>query len=314
MRLMSFHPDVRQLLNTIAATEGPFMGDPRFVATVGTAICEWLEGRIPTELLHYDLDNAIGECTANRGDKIFVCPNHVENLAAADAIDADVAGISIIGLGNGKARPTFTYTNAAGEFVIGADNITLKNLIFNASVTTVLKGIDVEAGAEDVLIEDCLFGVDADATDEFNSCITIGDQANNYIIRNCQFHQGTGAAVQAIHLDADVDYGRIEGCFTSGDYGVACIKGDEADDMVMILRNILYNGRATGLELNDQPCIEIYASTTGVIAHNFCATNLTTMAAAIVADDCHLFENYYNENESGSGTGALIGTASADDT
>ena len=36
------------------------------------------------------------------------------------------------------------------------------------------------------------------------------------------------------------------------------------------------------------------------------------MVASIVADTCFLFENYYNEDVN-PGTGALIGTASADD-
>lgn len=314
MKLMSFHSDVRQLLNMIGSTHGPFIGDPRFVVTIGTASNEWLEGRIPAELLFYDLDTAIGSCEADRGDVILACPNHVENLAAADAIDADVNGISIIGLGQGTARPTFTYTNAAGEFIIGADNVRIENLIFNASVTTVLKGIDIETTCTDAIIRNCLFGVDLAATDEFSDVICIGDQANRYLIEGCVCHMGTAAANHFIHVDADCDYGVIRGNFVSGDYAVACVKGDEADDMILIEKNIFYNGQATGIGLNDQPCIELNAATTGVIAHNLCATNVATKAAAIAADDCHLFENYYNEDESGAATGGIIGTASDDDT
>lgn len=259
------------------------------------------------------VDYAVGKCTASKGDIIYVMPGHAENLAAANAIDIDVAGVSVIGLGRGSMRPTFTYTNAAGEIVIGANNVRVSNIIMNASVTAVLLAIDIEAGKTDALIDNCLFGVDLAGTDEFNNAIVIGDQANRAVIMNCEFHQGTAAAVSAIKSDADNDYAKIVGNLITGDYSTACIVGDEADDMVLISNNILYNGQVTGVGLNTEPCIELSATTTGVIEFNKCFTNLATMAAAIVAADCHLHENYYNEDESSAGTTGLIGTASAND-
>jgi len=313
MRLNSFHADVRMILSIIGQQYGPLMGDPRFVAKADCAAYEWLRHRIPSACLHSTVDEAVGECTANRGDLIVVAPGHTENLAAADAIDIDVAGVSVIGLGNEGLRPTFTYTNAAGEVVIGADDVRIANMIFNASVTTVLKAIDIETTNTGAIIENCLFGVDLAGTDEFANAIIIGDQCNGYIIRGNECHQGTAAAVSFIKIDADTDYGTIEKNFVSGDYSTACILGDEADDMIKISNNILYNGQATGVGLNSEPCIELHASTTGVIEFNRCYCNLATKAAAIVADDCHLHENYYNEDESSTGTSGIIGTASADD-
>lgn len=284
-------------------------GDVYFVHSSGS------NGNSGTDSDHpfADLDFAVGRCTASKGDVILVMPGHTENISAADDIDVDVAGVSVIGLGSGNLRPTFTYTNALGEFVVGASNVRISNMIFNASVTTVPFAIDVEDDCTGAIIDHCRFGVDTGGTDEFSDSITINDQCNNYLISHCEFHQGTAAAVSAIYLDADTDYGTIEYCFTSGDYSTACIAGDEQDDMIHIHHNMLYNGRATGIELNSEPCIELHANTTGVIAYNLCACNLATKAASIVADDCHLHENYYNEDESGGATSGIIGTASADD-
>lgn len=313
MKLKSFDRDLRQLFMMIGSKYGPFIGDIRFVATVTSQAYEWLDNRLPSDLLFTTVDEAIGSCTADRGDVIIVAPNHAENLAAADAIDADVAGISIIGLGNGGARPTFTYTNAAGEFVIGADNIRVSNMIFNAAVTTVLKGIDIETGSEWARIEDCFFGVNSAGTDEFNNAIVIGDQANHSVITRCQCHQGTAAAVAFVFSDADNDYAEVSYCFSSGDYSEGNIHGDEADDMVWYHHNTFYNGQATGIGLNAKPNITIAGTTTGVIEHNLCICNLATKAAAIVAADCHLHENYYNEDESSAATSGIIGAASADD-
>lgn len=259
------------------------------------------------------IDYAIGQCTADNGDIIFVMPGYTEDLAAADAIDADIAGVSIIGLGNGNLRPTLTYTADAGEFVIGADDVRVSNIIFVASDPDTVVAIDIEDDAEGAVIDHCSFITDDDGTAEFLDAITINDQCNEYLISHNQFHQGSGAAVSAIYIDADTDYGTIEYNTISGDYDTACITGDEQDDMIVIRHNSLYNGQATGIGLNTEPCIELNASTTGIIEYNICYTNLATKAASIVAADCHLHENYYNEDESGSGTSGIIGTASDDD-
>jgi hypothetical protein len=47
------------------------------------------------------IDYAIGQCTAGRGDVIFVKPGHAETISAAGSIACDVAGVAIVGLGSG---------------------------------------------------------------------------------------------------------------------------------------------------------------------------------------------------------------------
>ena len=51
------------------------------------------------------IDYAVGRCTANRGDVIYVMPGHSETIGAAAAVDFDVAGITVIGLGRGALQP-----------------------------------------------------------------------------------------------------------------------------------------------------------------------------------------------------------------
>ncbi|MCR4340841.1 MAG: hypothetical protein NUW01_13255, partial [Gemmatimonadaceae bacterium] len=52
------------------------------------------------------IDAAVGKCTANNGDLILVAEGHSETLTAA--ITADIAGITIWGLGWGNNRPALT--------------------------------------------------------------------------------------------------------------------------------------------------------------------------------------------------------------
>lgn len=259
-----------------------------------------------------DLDYAVGKTTANNGDIIVLKPGHAETLSAADAIDIDVAGVTVLGLGTGSLRPTFTMDNAAGEITVGADNVTIENIVVNASVTAVLKGINIEDGVDYTTIRGCTFGVDAAGTDEFNHTISFENNNTGAIVENNTIDMGIGGAVAAIIFDADTDKVTIRNNVIRGDYSTANIMGDTTlSTNVLIQNNILENG--IGGDLNAQPAIELLTGTYGTIANNYIVCNLATKAASVVADTCLLFENYYNEDISGSSTGGIIGTASADD-
>ena len=88
--------------------------------------------------LHYydDIDSAIGDCVADRGDVILVAPGHVETITGTD-ITLDVAGVTIIGLGTGSLQPQIKHNHADAEVSIAADNVTIRNIRFSADVTIV---------------------------------------------------------------------------------------------------------------------------------------------------------------------------------
>lgn len=92
------------------------------------------------------IDEAVGACTANNGDVIFVAPGHTESVVAAAGINLDVAGISIIGLGQGENRPKVTFTTAiTADMDVGAANIRVENIIFINGVDNLTAPIDVNA-------------------------------------------------------------------------------------------------------------------------------------------------------------------------
>jgi hypothetical protein len=116
------------------------------------------------------IDYAIGRCTPNKGDVIRVMEGHTETITAAAGIACDVAGISIIGMGNGTNRPTINFTTATtADIDIDAANVKIENIYFD------LTGIDAVAAAIDV-------------------------NAANFTMKNCDFlmADGTGQAVIAI--------------------------------------------------------------------------------------------------------------------
>ena len=314
MRLNSFHPDVRQLLLSMGSNK-VLTGDIQWVSLRTTNAYEWLRSRVPTAQLHQDLNSAIGACVANRGDLIVVAPGHYEDIgdtSSSGEIDLDVAGITVVGLGRGTDTPRFDFNHADADFIIGAANVTVENIRFEATVTGVKIGISVEAAGTNFVIRNCRFAVETTTTDEFLYAIAIAAAANNGLIEGCYIDQGLGGAIGAIHLnDASANH-RILNNTILGDYSTACIVGSTAASLLLeIGKNRLCNG--DGSNLGIEPCIELNGNSTGVIYDNYCVCNLATKAAAIVAAQCLLFQNYYNEDISGVGTGGLIGTASADD-
>ena len=81
---------------------------------------------------------------AETDDIFLVKPGHAETVATAGAIDADVAGVTVIGLGTGSRRPTFTFNGVVGADIdIDAANITFQNLLFVAGVDALTGPIDV---------------------------------------------------------------------------------------------------------------------------------------------------------------------------
>ena len=109
-------------------------------------------GRSP-ETAVATLDYAIGLCTANQGDVIYVLAGHAETVATAGAIDADVAGISIIGLGEGGDRPTFTFSAVDATMTIAAASILVKNVLIKPSIDAVVSPIVVSAPGCSIDIE-----------------------------------------------------------------------------------------------------------------------------------------------------------------
>ena len=135
--------------------------------------------------------------------------------------------------------------------------------------------------------------------------------SNNALIEDNDIDMGLGGAVAAISFTKDTDSTTVKNNYIQGDYSTACINGiTTASTKLDIDGNVLINGN-TGA-LGTEPAIELVTSGSGIIRNNLVVCNLATMIASIVANSCMLFENYYNEDAT-TGTGALIGTASAND-
>lgn len=251
------------------------------------------------------IDDGINLCTAGRGDWIYVMQGHTESFTAADDADADVSGVTIWGLGNGDLMPTISYT-ASGEFVLGADgdNTIVMGIRFIATADSVVKAIDVEAGCVGWAILNCIFEAETTTTDEFDDVIIVGAASDRGAIAGNTFRgdPGTNAEPQSCINFVDSDYLQILCNTAFGDRAIACIQNEStASNFITIRHNTLFNGIIGGTAgLNTEPCIELVATTTGVIDKNILFCNVATPEAAIVGADMMLGENFYSEVESSS--------------
>jgi hypothetical protein len=178
------------------------------------------------------LDYAVGLCTADQGDVIVVAAGHTETLSGASDLDLDVNGITIIGLGYGSLRPTFTLggTDAATTVEINGDNIRMYNLRFvggDTDGTTVC--IDIKSGSDYVTLEGLEFFETANTT-EILKCITIEDKVDQLTIKDCVFRNlCSGDNTAAIATEGDEhDFLTIEGCTFIGDWTTGILDLDAA--------------------------------------------------------------------------------------
>lgn len=234
------------------------------------------------------LDYAIGNCTASHGDVIYVLPGHAETFTATDGFDADVAGIKIIGLGWGAARPTFTMNHANAQVNIGAASVWIENMRFVADVTAVAAAVQVE-GKTDAVFKNCEWYWGGTTGDDMVISLELEAESHRAIIENCRFlaEPGVAGAASAIKLTGASHNVIIRNCEFMGDYSVACVNGITAlSQGLMFIDNLVHNTDA------GEPYLEVLTGTTGVIANTRGLASAATIAANAVADAMAHCENF----------------------
>lgn len=170
------------------------------------------------------IDYAIGLCTASKGDRIYVMPGHTETIIAAGGITADVAGISIIGLGNGSNKPTITMgTATTATVLVSALNVKIKGLNFVNDIDSLATFLDLTAGSTEV--EDCKFTTSS--AKEAVCFVTMTTTKDDFAFRRCQFYQPTDpdgtddAAGTGCFYFVDSENIFFEDCFFYGNFETA---------------------------------------------------------------------------------------------
>jgi len=246
------------------------------------------------------IDYAIGQCTADQDDIIFVMSGHAESVIAAGGITCDVADVQIIGLGNGADRPTITFdTSTAATIVMSAANVSFENFIFKNTQDALVVGFPVTAAY--CSFENCEFiDLGADNTVDW---ITLSAAADDFKCIDC-VNKGTDTAGNDSFISIGATSNvQITGLISNGDFAEANIEFTAAGIDVLIADCYLENANAVDVN------IEGYAALTGWLARNYCRIATDTQTTWInTGGAASLFENYGVNND--GETGLLIGTPS----
>lgn len=288
-----------------ANTASVIAGNVYFVGA--TASSKWIAGVDDPSYGTMDrpfatIDYAIGKCTANQGDVIYCLPGHTETVSGATSIVCDVAGVSIIGLGNGNARPTISFSAVGSYIPISAANVTIKNVILKPSVDEVVKLFYITAAGV------TLDTVDYQSVSTYSTLqfVLTTNAADQLTIQNCYHYQLTagGSAqkwIQLVGTDSTrIWNNRFNIVAAYANTASICISGSTAVIDCDVRYNDIVWGGATITKI-----IEMVTTSTGIIAHNYCLGGAAVvLAAAITGDACLITDNYVT-NTVGTASGAL---------
>jgi hypothetical protein len=233
------------------------------------------------------IDYAVGLCTASKGDVIVAMPGHAETVSAAGGLDLDVAGITIIGVGNGTLQPTVTLDTAdTADVDVDAANITVENIHFRANFADIAAAIDVNA--TDFTLRRCRF---TEVTTNMNALVWVQDAAaaasSRITIEDCLCIDKDAANTHFVNFAGTGDGHIVRNNVLIGDWGTACIGGLGVVTNAVITGNYISNAAS-----DNDSCINFAATATGICMHNH-ACGGAAQANGITATAMAISQNYY---------------------
>jgi hypothetical protein len=206
------------------------------------------------------LDYAIGLCTANKGDIIYVMPGHAEALIAAATLTMDVAGVRVIGLGTGRLKPQFSITTATtATWNVTAANCSIENVDIISNFLNIAAAMTVGANADGLQLRGVNF-FDTSVILGALIGVSIAAAVADVTIENCRYY---GIALTAPATDCILCAGAthrltVRNCYLKGEFSGGVITASAAQSLDVLFQNLLVvNMSETGKGIN------LEATTTG---------------------------------------------------
>jgi hypothetical protein len=239
---------------------------------------------------------AISQCTDSNDDRIYVMRHHAEAVIAAGTITLNKIGVSIIGLGSGTSRPTFSWTTiSSATMLLTAASTRISNCIFDIGngITGLTSGIVISAAG--CTIDNCTFYPTKAGTwiAPLQSILTTAG-ANYLTVRNCVWSPPAlttttiSAATSVITLvggsGIQILDNFISSYCTTTTGPLSCIT--TLTDNILVARNTIWNQTAVSAK-----AISLLTGSTGAIVNN--RLGVLTGTAPAAADGCMFAGNVY---------------------
>lgn len=245
---------------------------------------------------------------ASRGDVVLVLPGHAETISSSTALTISKAGLTIIGLGEGALRPTFTLDTATSATInVTAANVTIRNMIFVANLAAIVAAFTTTTATDFALIG-CEFR-DTTAILNFVNIVDTNATSNNtdgLRIEDCK-RIGLGATTSTTIVKMDGTNNRLS--IKRNYFAHAAVTGGGL--MIIATGKVVTNA-----EITDNVCNFVGASnlTTGVLITTDGSTNSgylarnyaqglddTTPILVTASSGFKYYDNKYSSNADASG-------------
>ena len=247
------------------------------------------------------IDYANGRCTANNGDFIIAKPGHVDTVSTIGGLDLDVAGVTVIFLGNGTDRAYVNFTTAVGaDMDIDAANVTLVNFRGVAGIDALTGPIDVNS-ANFRMVGDCRWedGTTINTTD----CVVADANADEMTIDGFTFIDGNAAGTQkqSFIQVAGATRPTIRNIRATGDFGTGIIENGTAWVDATLEDLILDNASVT-----PTVCVLLQATSSGWARNS--SLRVASGATGYTANNDMQFDNVTTTGTDAASTEGADGT------
>jgi hypothetical protein len=249
------------------------------------------------------LQAGVDACTASNGDIVLIKPGHAETLTAQ--IDADTAGVKIIGLGDGNLRPTLTGNGTIDVIDVSAANVTIENIIF-AVPSTDAQTADINIDAAGCTVRNTLHHGSTTAKNKVD-IITLTANADDALLDGVRIYNDTVEVVGGIVFEGACSRVEVANCMVQDSVGFTGGSiSDEATALQLYIHDSVFSNAKA-----DTVVMEFGNNSTGVCS--FCHINgrHTTLASNVTTGTgMAFFENRVVEEAALNG--AIIPTADAE--
>lgn len=255
------------------------------------------------------IDYAVGQCTANKGDVIYVMPGHTETVATDGALAVDINGVSIIGLGEGDGRPLISISGlAAAAAIVSADGCIIDNMRFSIAIDAATDPIQITGSGN--IMRNCEV-IEASACEAID-LISVGADANRNILHDLKIrgrNTGDGDAHCAIHLNGCDDCEIYNIHAYNGDWEEAVIFNETDECLNIHIHDCILQTQA-GEDLS----IVLDANTTGEIHDLKCILkdDAANIDQCLDIGKCHVYDPVLVVNADGEKGIEWPGTDSVD--
>ena len=240
------------------------------------------------------IDAAINLCTADKGDIIIVMPGHAETVSTSAGFDADVAGISIVGLGNGDDRPTITFATSTGADVdLNADGVLVRNMKFSMDGVDALSApIDVDGS--NITIEDCEI-IAASTAGQATTGLNLGVSSHGFTFQRNHVVAPNSGGTEFMTIAGVSNNVKIADNWFDGDWDTAAIVNTDGTNPNACLRMLV---KDNVFKNDDTDAAGISLGTSGGGAAGLIVNNMFgltgTLAGTLIGYGgvCRMFNNY----------------------